>query len=293
MCQDLCHLSPRIQTTMATTLLNPDFKEELSLPLLSFYNEVGTAAHDRYGKYRLMKVTHYKEQTNVGHEFLVLDIFDGKHIVTVRIERRPQKQSLKPKLMSSAVPNDDRITRVIRNISNVHEILVARCPPKPIISLLHVSTILEMISVAAPNYVLMSHQCYWFCCMFLEGLGEKVVKMHGKAYDLRGKFGEIYRVIDDDQAKKDIEAYRKKLNDDSLVAESREKHLIKAAYEDAVEKRRQRKADMQKNALIAVTPLLQPGRGKTAEAQALKSMLSKVMARPPMTREVKVPDRRS
>jgi hypothetical protein len=215
---------------------------------------------------------------DLGHEFIHLDIFDGKCVVTLRIERRPQKQSLKPKLLSSAVPNADSISRALPNPRDVEEILVARCRPKAIVSLSDISAILEMISSAAPNYILMSNQCYWFCCMFLESLGEKVVKMKGKAYELRGKFGQFYKVIDDAQAKKDIEDYKQRLDDDSRVADSLEKHLLKLAYNDAVEKRRQKAAKMEKDTLIAITPLLQTTEKRTAEMLAMKSMLSKIMA---------------
>ena len=217
---------------------------------------------------------------HIGHEFLHLDVFDGKHIVTLLIERRPAEQVLKPLIISSAVPTDDRISRVQPNPPKVHEITIARCPPKPIISLLDVSAILQMISNVAANYDLLSNQCYWFCCMFLEGLGEKVVKMKGRGYELRGKFGEFYRVLDDGQAKRDIEAYKKRLRADLLVAESLEKNRIKTVYQGAVERRRRKKADMEKSALVAVTPLLRTTeRRRTAEELALKSMLSKVMGR--------------
>jgi len=58
---------------MARALLDPNFKGGLSLPLVTFYNEVG-AAQDIYRKYRLIKATHYKEQTAVGR-WLVENVF--------------------------------------------------------------------------------------------------------------------------------------------------------------------------------------------------------------------------
>ena len=296
-----------IQITMASVLLDRNFKEDFTLPLSSLCREVQICP-DMYNKYRLFKVTHYKNTDVVGklgvywavryridvkrpdsaHEFLILDIFDGKHSFQLRIERgaTTQKPGGPSDTISYIRVNNDRISRVLKRIdeSKVYKIAVVRCPSQPMITLPDMCAIFRMIQERAPYYSLLSHQCYWFCATFVWGLEQKakVVLTKGKDYERRGKAGGV-GILKDDQVEKDMREYNEGLErgrKEAERAESAKQQLeTKQGYIGAVARRKQEGARMAKKAQDIVTPLLQTSETKRmAEELALRSMLSRVAA---------------
>ncbi|GBE84221.1 hypothetical protein BKA93DRAFT_810873 [Sparassis latifolia] len=271
---------------MSSVLLNPDFREGISLPLSTFYEEI-RLHQAQYSKHRLVKATHYKEQTAVAHEFLILDVFDGKHLLSLRVERRPTtKKPEGPSTTTFPHPyvriTDDRISRAPPDFkpSSFYKIVVMRCPTKPLFSLPDVCTIFHMIYESSPNYSLLSNQCYWFCAVFLWGLEKKVkvAKTKGKDYDLRGTFAKAIRVLGDEQVEKDIDEYNERLQRDREESALLERLTAKQIYFVALEQKRRSSADSTKKTLVVVNPLLETSENKRRrEELAVKSMFAKVV----------------
>ncbi|KAG8965237.1 hypothetical protein FRC03_000782 [Tulasnella sp. 419] len=91
---------------MAATLLDASFKDDFCLSVDSFDKDVQSNP-DFYRRYRLTKATHYKEKTYVGHEYIILDISDGKHFLQLRTERRPTTR--KGETVGKAVSSSDYV----------------------------------------------------------------------------------------------------------------------------------------------------------------------------------------
>lgn len=223
----------------------------------------------------------------IAHEFIIIELFDGRKLLPLIIERLRSTQKAKApntwlKFAASACVTDDRISRVPADFmpSNFDIIVTSICPSEPILRLPDICTIFETIALMAPNYLLLKNQCYWFCSMFLECVEEKLkmVKKEGKEFKYGGKFANV-EVVKDGQAKHDIEAHKENLRRESEMAQSQEKSDITRAFQVAVAKQRQKVTETRTNARDAVQPLLLTSQARTtSEEVMLTSMISKVLA---------------
>ncbi|GBE83852.1 hypothetical protein SCP_0509090 [Sparassis crispa] len=260
---------------MATVLLHSDCIEGTSLSLRTFSENV--QSHQQQNcKYKLVKATHYKERTVLGHEFLVLDIFDGEKVVYLRVERRPITNK-RERLSTTAT--DDQISRAPRNFDplSFHKILTMRCPAKPVFSLSDVCSVFDMIGDTSADCPV-EYQCYRFCAMFLSDLETKVkvAKNHGRDYGLRGTFGKAGRVPEDAPAsvKTDIDEY----NERPSNREDAKRRAVKQLFSVAVEQRQRSSADAAKKTLEAISPFLETSVDKEKTSKlAIKSAVSAML----------------
>lgn len=153
--------------------------------------------------------THFRiriEYRNIAaHEFLVMDIFNGSTIIPLRVERRPTRDRPEKKTLLTSydyerVTNDSTSRFNEIDPKEHYKIVVVTCPPRVKITLTDLCKIFRQIHESAPNYRLLSHQCYWFCSTFLARLAKAAKpsqleekKMPG--YGLQGKFGYFYKVL--------------------------------------------------------------------------------------------------
>ncbi|KAF9234374.1 hypothetical protein BU15DRAFT_65745 [Melanogaster broomeanus] len=122
---------------MANLLLNPDRKshQSFAISLIALCSEVlESPAH--YDKYKVVNINHFKERSHVGHEFIILDVFDsdGTHdAFCLRAERRPSRRKADeqtraerpvPWLDTLVTVSDDTISRVPESFSQRREALV-------------------------------------------------------------------------------------------------------------------------------------------------------------------------
>jgi hypothetical protein len=224
---------------------------------------------------------------------LVLEIFDGKDRVGVRIERAPSRNKpvasrsgLKALQMTSAYVRitDDTIRKVGSNFDpdSLREIVVITCHPQTPLLLPEVALICEAISEMAPNYHLFTNQCYWFCAVFLEQVKGKVqfFERRGKDYDYQGKFSDAYQVLNADQAEKDVAKYNEKLQTDAINQDLMTKSVLREGFQNLVEKRKKEAAERKRGTQNDITPLLQTSSAKEAqERAALSSSLSRIISR--------------
>ncbi|KAH7919633.1 hypothetical protein BV22DRAFT_851362 [Leucogyrophana mollusca] len=290
-----CTHQPTHSGTMASVLLAPDFQGDFSIPIASLCSEIERSP-EKYANHRLVNIHHYKEKTLVGHEFLIIEIFDGKYTpYQLRIERRPtRKKPNRLSLLRSEVYvriTDDVISRVSATFKPVefYHIATSRChptPSSPMLTLPEVCKILKEIRNQAPNYSLLEYMCYWFCVAFLcgvEDLRVKVVKKNGKDYRLQGKFsagtGEGVKFMDQEWAAKDFERYKAKMKEVREQRESDERKAIRDAFVDTVQMRKAERVKGTVETREAVKPLLQTSEARReAEAQDLRSAFSWIVA---------------
>lgn len=219
-----------------------------------------------------------------AHEFLILDVFDGKYSIQLRAER--VAVSRKPGGPDDAVSciwtNTSRISRVLKKIdeSQVYKIAVVKCFPRSIVTLPDICDIFRMLHERAPNYSLFEYQCYWFCAAFMWDMEEKakVPQTKGKDFERRGK---ARGSRTEDGIREDAEKYIEALETcrrDAQQAESAERQQeIIQGYMGVVARRKQEGARMIKKAQEVVTPLLLTSETKRlGEERALRTMLSRV-----------------
>ncbi|KAH7907039.1 hypothetical protein BJ138DRAFT_544408 [Hygrophoropsis aurantiaca] len=283
--------------TMTSVLFALDFQDDFSIPIASLCSEIERSLKI-YANHRLVNIHHYKEKTVVGHEFLIIDIFDGKNTPhRLRIERRPtRKKPNRLSLLRSGVYvriTDDVISRVPATFkpAEFYHIATSRCPPmpsSPTLTFPEICKILKEIKTQAPNYSLLEHMCYWFCVAFLcgvEDLGVKVVKKNGKDYRLQGKFGagagagEGVKFMDQEWAAKDFERYKAKMKEVREERETNERNAIRDTFVDTVQMRQAERTKSIVQTHEAIKPLLQTSETRRkAEAQELKSAFSWIVS---------------
>ncbi|KAF5357702.1 hypothetical protein D9758_007537 [Tetrapyrgos nigripes] len=298
---------------MTDVLLDPSYKLEFSLPLVSFCKDV-RRKEDRFIKYRVTEIVHYKERTPIAHEYLHINVFDGEgSTIKLLADRRPsgRKPVARDTNGSSgmfsgessgfSIPgmfkkSDDSISRVLPKSSKREggggkepnppfKISTYRFPSKPAFSLIEVCGIFEEISAMAPNYTLLWNQCYWFCSTFFilvdKQLGDRVKKIQGKDYALRGKFaGELIGVTDSRKVKEQIEQYERELLEGVEQEQERRENKAKAIFMAAVKERKSKKAEFEEETRATISSLFLTAEERAKrDEQEVRSLWTKMLTK--------------
>ncbi|GBE84541.1 hypothetical protein SCP_0605200 [Sparassis crispa] len=253
-----------ILVAMTNLLLNPKAQDGYMMPLRSFDKDIRECQEPgAYDKYRLVKVTHYKDVTVIAHEFLVLDIYNSEEVsegvIHLRIERgattvKPGEgfsASSKNTLAYVRLTNDKISRDPLFQPSKYFRIAYLRCPPTTIISLPDVCRIFPTLYEGAPNYSLLKNQCYWFCSTFLHGVETdyNLRRIKAEYWMLRGNPGgwlgnliKLFklRILRDNRAKEDTDAYIQHGVDEETKAKAAGKAKLDRSLAELVTQQKQK-----------------------------------------------------
>lgn len=283
-------------------LTDPDFQELLSIPVL--YKEVAKAPK-RYEKYWVVDIIHYKERTQVGHEFIILSVFDcgtDRPLIRLRAERRPSRRKPDEETKSQSPPSrpdymvspsDDAISRLRKNFkADDYDHLATLNLGSPSLKKLSFPTacqIFEQVEDHSWYYALFRRQCYWFCTTFLKRVEletgvSKIAGRHSKRQGTPGYgriFGARLKVLKEDKAEKSIHKRNFRQKDRKIKQEDEDREAMKTMMADAMQKLEQERLAALEATRQAVQPLLITTQArKEAEVLALRSTFSRIVAQP-------------
>ncbi|KAG2090130.1 uncharacterized protein F5147DRAFT_841043 [Suillus discolor] len=297
---------------MASMLLltDPNFQELLPIPILCA--DVAKSPK-QYEKYWVVDIIHFKERNKVGHEFVILSVFDcgtNRPLFHLCAERRPSRRkpdeqkkfepSSKLALCISKLgflltsPSDDTISRLRENFKadNYDHLasLNLGSPSLKKLSFLAACQIFEQVENQAWYYELFRRQCYWFCTNFLKRVEGKteLSKIAGKHADRQGTYGRIFgrriKVLEEDGVKSDIRERNDRQKDQAKKQEDEDREGMKNKMVDAMQRREQERLAALETTRQAIQPMLITTQARQeAEVLAWRSMFSRIVAQPRST----------
>ncbi|KAG1792326.1 uncharacterized protein HD556DRAFT_565724 [Suillus plorans] len=292
---------------MASMLLltDPNFQELLPIPILCA--DVAKSS-EQYKKYWVVEIIHFKERNQVGHEFVILSVFDcgsNRPLFHLRAERRPsrrkpdeQKKSEPPssKLDLLISPSDDTISRLRENFkANDYDHLATLnlgSPSLKKLSFLAACQIFEQVENQAWYYTLFRRQCYWFCTNFLKRVESKtqlfkIAGRHAKRQGTPGYgciFGGRFKVLKEHDVEGDIQERNRRQKDQAKKHEDEDREGMKNMMVDAMRRREQERLAALETTRQAIQPMLITTQARQeAEVLAWRSMFSRIVAQPGST----------
>jgi len=250
---DGCIIDERYE--FSNLLLNPDpgFRETFCISVSTVCEEVSLSPQ-LYEKYRIVNIDHYKERNRVGHEFLIIDIFDGdlQH-PTFRLcaERRPSRRKAdpdkpapKPLIDFLVSPSDDTISRVRRTFKpdNFDHLANLRLHLPAKLNFRRACEIFKQVQEHAWYYSLFRRQCYWFCTTFLMRVETDltVEKTYGRYAKRQGAYrswvGSI-KVLRDNKANMDLEAENMKRGEEARRKKKEAREETRVVVESAMRRK--------------------------------------------------------
>lgn len=285
-------------------LTDPNFRELLSIPILCA--DVAKSSK-QYEKYWVVEIIHFKERNQVGHEFVILSVFDcgtNRPLFHLRAERRPSRrkpdEQKKPELPLSKLdllisPSDDTISRLRNNFKADDYYRLASLdfgsPSLKKLSFLAACQIFEQVENQAWYYTLFRWQCYWFCTNFLKRVESKTqqVKIPGKDAERQGApgnglFGGIIKVLKEHDVESDIQERNRRQEDLAKKQEDEDREAMKSMMVDAMQRREQDRLAALETTRQRIQPMLITTQARQeAEVLALRSMFSRIVAQPGST----------
>lgn len=289
---------------MASTLLltDPNFEELLSIPVLCA--DVAKSP-ERYAKYWVVEIVHYKERNVVGHEFLILGVFDcgtNRPLIRLRAERRPsrrkpdeRKESESPPWWSDHMisPSDDTISRLRKTFkADDYDHLATLNLGSPSLEKLNFFSacrIFKQVEDHAWYYTLFRRQCYWFCTTFLKRVEfktrvSKIAGRHSKRQGTPGYgciLGGRFKVLKEDKVERDIQKRYLSQKDQAKKREDDGREEMKTMMLGALQRSEQERVAELEITRQAVQPLLITTQARQeAEVLALRSTFSQIVAQP-------------
>ncbi|KAF8549022.1 hypothetical protein OG21DRAFT_1500654 [Imleria badia] len=176
---------------MASKLLDPKSEDTNPVFLRTVYDDIATLPELDRRKHRVLKIRLLKEKKVVGHEFLVLDIFDKKTLVRLIVERRPSRRKAgRPqyqwwnlfKLDFLVSDGDDVFKKVPEEFSPepYHLITTLSADIDEAPTFAFICQIMGEVQRDAPDYMLLRRQCYWFTGTVIERVKHEFTKLEGK-----------------------------------------------------------------------------------------------------------------
>ncbi|KAG1828021.1 hypothetical protein EV424DRAFT_1537023 [Suillus variegatus] len=292
---------------MASMLLltDPNFRELLPIPILCA--DVAKSP-EQYEKYWVLEILHFKERDQVGHEFVILSVFDcgtNRPLFHLHAERRPSRRpdeqrefepssKLLSKLDPRFSPSDDTISRLRDNFKadNYDHLasLNLGSPSLKKLSFLAACQIFEEVKNQAWYYELFRRQCYWFCTNFLKRVEGKteLSKIAGRHAERQGTYGRIcggrIKVLEEDGVKSDIRERNDRQKDQAKKQEEEDREGMKNMMVDAMQRREQERLAALETTRQAIQPMLITTQARQeAEVLAWRSMFSQIVAQPRST----------
>lgn len=287
-------------------LTDPNFQELLSIPILCA--EVANSP-EQFKKYWVVDIIHYKERNQVGHEFIILGVFDcgtsGRPLFRLRAERRPsirkpdarktsESPPSRPDYMIS--PSDDTIRRLPKDFkANDYDHLASLDLGSPSLRKLSFPDACQIFGQVEDHswyYALFRRQCYWFCTTFLKRVQletgmSKDDGRHSKRQGTPGYgyiFGSKIKVLNEDRVARDIQERNISQKDQERKQEDERREAMKTMMADAIQRLEQERFAEFEIARQAAQPLLITTQARQeAEVLALRSTFSRIVAQPSPT----------
>lgn len=283
-------------------LTDPNFQE-----LVSISNLCADIAKSpkQYEKYWVVEIVHYKERSLVGHEFMILGVFDcgtNRPLIRLRAERRPsrrkpdeRKKSESPPWWSDHMisPSDDTISRLQKTFkADKYDHLATLnlgSPSLRKLSFLTACEIFDQVEKHSWFYTLLRRQCYWFCTTFIMRveLETGVFKIAGRDSKRQGTPGYGYilggrwKVLKEDEAKRDIQERNASQKRKAKQREDDDREEMKTKMLDALQRSEQERVAELEITRQTVQPLLITTQARQeADVLALKSTFSQIVAQP-------------
>ncbi|KIK94233.1 hypothetical protein PAXRUDRAFT_828196 [Paxillus rubicundulus Ve08.2h10] len=289
---------------MAHLLLNTDrtSHQSFSTSLIALCSEV-LESPAQYDKYKVFNINHFKERSQVGHEFIILDVFnsDGRDdAFRLRAERRPsrrkadeQTRAERPVLRLDALVtvSDDTISRVPESFSERDfDHLSSLGPIRPPISLSFALAckIFQQVENHSWYYALFRRQCYWFCITFMHRVSGTigVPERAGNESWRRGAAGKgriparLLKVMPDRRAAGDIREEEMKQKTEETKREDEAHEAMNKALTTAVVRREVERSTSFERTRQTVLPLLRTTEARReAEVQAWQATFSQLGGR--------------
>lgn len=286
-------------------LTDPNFQELLSIPVLCA--DVAKSPK-QYEKYWVVEIVHYKERSLVGHEFMILGVFDcgtNRPLIRLRAERRPSRRKPDERRKPESPPwwsdhmispSDDTISRLQKSFTaDSYDHLATLnlgSPSLRKLSFFAACQIFEQVEDHAWYYTLFRRQCYWFCTTFLKRVEFKtgVSKIPGRDSKRQGTpgygyiLGGRFRVLKEDKAEKDIRERNTSQKDKAKQREDDDREKMKTMMLDALQRSEQERVAELEITRQTVQPLLITTQARQeADVLALRSMFSQIVAQPSPT----------
>lgn len=297
---------------MLVLLTDPNFQELLPIPILCA--DVAKSP-EQYEKYWVVDIIHFKERDKVGHEFVILSVFDcgtNRPLFHLRAERRPSRRkpdeqkkfepSSKLALCISKLgflltsPSDDTISRLRENFKaddyDHLASLTLGSPSLKKLSFLAACQIFEQVQNQAWYYELFRRQCYWFCTNFLKQVENKtelskIAGRHAKRQGTPGYgriFGGRFKVLKEHDVEGDIQERNRRQKDQAKKQEDEDREGMKNMMVDAMQRREQERLVALETTRQAIQPMLITTQARQeAEVLAWRSMFSRIVAQPGST----------
>lgn len=291
-------------------LTDPNFRELLPIPILCA--DVAKSP-EQYEKYWVLEILHFKERNQVGHEFVILSVFDcgtNRPLFHLRAERRPSrrkpdelrrfKASSKLALCISKLgflltsPSDDTISRLRENFkADDYDHLASLnlgSPSLKKLSFLAACQIFEQVVNQAWYYELFRRQCYWFCTNFLMRVKGKteLSKIDGRHAERQGTYGRIFggrfKVLKEHGVEEDIQERNRRQEYQARRQEDEDREGMRNMMVNAVQRREQERLAALETTRQAIQPMLITTQARQeAEVLAWRSMFSRIVAQPGST----------
>jgi hypothetical protein len=193
---------------------------------------------------------------STGHEFLIIDIFDGdlRHpTFRLRAERRPSRRDADPKQPTPKLlritdllvsHSDDTISRVRRTFKpdNYDHLGNLRLHLPTKLNFRRACEIFKQVQEHAWYYTLFRRQCYWFCTTFLMRVETDtgVKKTFGRHAKRQGAYrpwvGRI-KVLRENKTNKSIGAENMKREEKTRKQEEEAREEMRAVVESAMQRK--------------------------------------------------------